>query len=87
MDFGRVSEDDYTACDALQAHVSKLYRDAGLKGASSHSGRRTMATRLLEQGNDLETLQLMLGHADLNHVDPYLAVSKKVLRTAFMEVL
>jgi integrase len=40
---------DYAACDALQAHVTKLYRDAGIKGGSSHSGRRTMASRLLGQ--------------------------------------
>lgn len=32
---------DYTACDALQAHVSKLYRDAGMKGGSSHTQRPT----------------------------------------------
>jgi integrase/recombinase XerD len=56
---------DYVACDALQAHVTKLYRDAGIKGGSSHSGRRTMASRLLEQGHSLETLQLMLGHTEL----------------------
>lgn len=56
---------DYVACDALQAHVTKLYRDAGVKGGSSHSGRRTMASRLLNQGHDLETLRLMLGHAEL----------------------
>ncbi len=30
---------DYSACDALQAHVTKLYRDSGIKGGSSHSGR------------------------------------------------
>jgi integrase/recombinase XerD len=55
---------DYAGCDALQAHVTKLYRDAGVKGGGSHSGGRTMASRLLEQGHDLETLQLMLGHAE-----------------------
>jgi integrase len=58
-------EVDYAACDALQAHVTKLYREAGIKGGSSYSGRRTMASRLLEQGHDLETLQLILGHAAL----------------------
>ncbi len=78
---------DYAACDALQAHVTKLYRDAGIKGGSSHSGRRTMASRLLDQGHDLETLQLMLGHAELDHVDPYLQVSKEKLRQAFAEVI
>lgn len=45
---------DYLACDSLQSHVTKLYRDAG---------RRTMASRLLANGVDLDTLQLMLGHA------------------------
>lgn len=78
---------DYAACDALQAHVTKLYRDAGIKGGSSHSGRRTMASRLLDQGHDLATLQLMLGHAELDHLDPYLQVSKEKLRRAFAEVL
>ncbi|WP_245774221.1 hypothetical protein [Rugamonas rubra] len=29
---------DYAACDALQSHVTKLYRGAGIKGGSSHSG-------------------------------------------------
>jgi integrase/recombinase XerD len=46
-----------------------------------------MASRLLDQGHDLETLQLMLGHAELDHVDPYLQVSKEKLRQAFADVL
>lgn len=60
---------------------------AGACAFTSHSGRRTMASRLLDQGHDLETLQLMLGHAELDHLDPYLQVSKEKLRWAFAEVL
>ncbi|WP_219118483.1 site-specific integrase [Janthinobacterium sp. UMAB-56] len=78
---------DYAACDALQSHVTKLYRDAGIKGGSSHSGRRTMASRLLEQGHSLETIQLMLGHANLECVDPYLEAPKERLRQAFIDAL
>ncbi|OFA09033.1 tyrosine-type recombinase/integrase [Duganella phyllosphaerae] len=78
---------DYAACDALQAHVTKLYQDAGIKGGTSHSGRRTMASRLLANGVELSTVQLMLGHAELDHVDPYLEVSPAQLRQAFAEVL
>jgi integrase/recombinase XerD len=78
---------DYRACDSLQAHITKLYKDAGIKGGSSHSGRRTMASRLLEQGHGVETLQLILGHAELDHIDPYLQVSKKTLREMFSVVL
>ncbi len=78
---------DYAACDALQAHVTKLYRDAGIKGGSSHSGRRTMACRLLANGVELDTVQLMLGHSELDHIDPYLETDKKKLRQAFADVL
>lgn len=46
--------EDYWACDALQQHVSRLYRDAGLHDCSSHSGRRAFATRLVGQGHDIE---------------------------------
>lgn len=78
---------DYVACDALQAHVTKLYKDAGIRGGSSHSGRRSMASRLLAQGHALETIQLILGHAKLDHVDPYLELSPAQLRQAFTDVL
>lgn len=58
---------EYLACDSLQSHVTKLYRDAGIRGGSSHSGRRTMASRLIQQGAGVETVQLLLGHAELDH--------------------
>ena len=67
--------------------MTKLYREAGIKGGSSHSGWRTMASRLLEPGHDLETLQLILGQAKLDHLDPYLQVSKEKLRRAFVDVI
>jgi site-specific recombinase XerD len=78
---------DYLACDSLQSHVTKLYRDAGIRGGSSHSGRRTMASRLIQQGADVETVQLLLGHAELDHVRPYLEVSLKKLEEMFAAVL
>lgn len=55
---------DYSACDSLQSHVTKLYRDAGIRGGSSHSGRRSFASNLVEQGHDIETVQQLLGHPD-----------------------
>jgi integrase/recombinase XerD len=78
---------DYLACDSLQSHVTKLYRDAGIRGGSSHSGRRTMASRLVHQGVQVETVQMLLGHTELNHVRPYLQVSHKRLEAMFASVL
>jgi integrase/recombinase XerD len=79
---------EYWAADSLQSYVTGLYRAAGLgAGYSSHSGRRTFASRLVAQGHALDTIQLLLGHSHLEHVRRYLAVSDKKLRQMFCEVL
>ncbi|MEM5406208.1 site-specific integrase [Paraburkholderia unamae] len=53
---------DYWAADTLQSYVTKLYQEAGLKGASSHSGRRSYASRLIYRGATVEQVSLLLGH-------------------------
>jgi integrase/recombinase XerD len=74
---------DYLAADSLQSYVTSLYRAAGLgAGHSSHSGRRTFASRLVAQGHSLDTVQLLLGHAHLDHVSPYLEVTRRERREA-----
>jgi len=42
----------------------RIYRHAGFE-ASSHSGRRTMITRLAEQGVDLKAIATLAGHASI----------------------
>jgi len=60
---------DYLAADSHQSYVTGLYRAAGLgAGHSSHSGRRTFASRLVAQGHSLDTVQFLLGHSHLDHV-------------------
>lgn len=73
----------YVAADSLQTYIKGLYRAAGLQLASSHSGRRTFASRLLAAGESLETVQALLGHADLDHVEPYLEVNNDTLREMY----
>ena len=77
----------YWACDTLQAYVSGLYRAAGLRECSSHTGRRTFANRLLAKGYDIETVQTLLGHAHLDHTDAYLDVEERVLAEMFETAL
>jgi integrase/recombinase XerD len=79
--------EDYLACDSLQAHVTDLYRAAGLRECSSHSGRRTFATRLVAQGQDIEVVQRLLGHAEQDHTDPYLQPSAGTLEAMFRTAL
>lgn len=78
---------EYLAADSLQTYIKGLYRAAGLPLASSHSGRRTFASRLLTSGVPLETVQQLLGHSDLDHVEPYLEVNDDTLREMFETVL
>ncbi|WP_304526794.1 site-specific integrase [Halomonas sp. I5-271120] len=74
---------EYRACDALQQTMSRLYRQAGIKLGSSHSGRRTLAARLLAATGDVETVQAVLGHSELDHTKPYLSVDQETIRRAF----
>lgn len=78
---------EYLAADSLQSYVTALYRAAGLYDASSHSGRRTFASRLLAAGEPLETVQTLLGHSELDHLIPYLTVRAETLREMFERVI
>ena len=46
-----------------------------------------MASRLIQQGADMETVQLLLGRTELDQVRLYLQVSPKKLEQMFAEVL
>lgn len=62
-------------------------RAAGIFNASSHSGRRTFASRLMSAGEPLDTIQALLGHSELDHLMPYLEVNDDTLREMFEVVI
>jgi integrase/recombinase XerD len=50
----------------LQKRFEHLYKMAGIEKASSHSGRRTFATNLIQQGVDIKSVCTLMGHANIN---------------------
>lgn len=64
---------DYWSSDALIDVFRKVYQKAGLKKASSHSGRKSIVSTGIIKGHSLEQMALLLGHLDplmtLDYVD------------------
>lgn len=59
--------------NSLQQVFKRLYDAAGIKGAKSHSGRRTFATRLIESGYDLRSVSTLMGHAHVQTTARYIS--------------
>ena len=59
-----------------------LYQELGFIGCSSHSGRRTFATRLNAAGIGMRTIQQAMGHAGVQTTALYCDVSDDQLANA-----
>ena len=57
----------------------KMYDNVGLSGCSSHSGRRTFATSLLNQGINIRNVQTLLGHSSITTTSIYIDTNPKTL--------
>jgi integrase/recombinase XerD len=58
-----------------------IYELAGIR-TSSHSGRRTFATRLNAKGVGMRTIQKLMGHRNIATTALYCVVSEEVMRNA-----
>lgn len=75
---GEVKE--YWAADTLQELVTSWGKRFGIPGLSSHSGRRTFATKLTKKGISEELLQTLLRHEDADTVYEYVDVDESAIR-------
>jgi site-specific recombinase XerD len=71
----------------LQAHVTKLYQRAGIKGGSSHSGRRTFASKVLATTGDMDTVAQLLGHSSIDCSQRYVDLNNETLCAMFADAV
>lgn len=57
--------------NTIQMLFARMYKQAGISGASSHSGRRSFATRLIEQGADIKAVSTLMGHSSISMTAEY----------------
>lgn len=65
--------------NSLQQLFSRMYQSVGIEGASSHSGRRSFATKLLNQGINIRNVQQLLGHQNITTTSIYIDTNPKML--------
>jgi integrase/recombinase XerD len=63
-----------------------IYKNSGLK-ATSHSGRRTFATNLIEKGVDIRSVQVLMGHSNINQTAEYVQHNPERLKRISADAL
>jgi integrase/recombinase XerD len=66
--------------------LKRLYMEAGLTEASSHTGRRTFITSLAERGIDLKAIAVLAGHSNIRTTALYVDASPLKLSRILSEV-
>ncbi|MCF2904643.1 site-specific integrase [Octadecabacter sp. CECT 8868] len=61
---------------------ARFYKLAGIKGASSHSGRRQFLTELADKGINARVIQALARHKHLNTTMRYIDLNENKLRNA-----
>lgn len=68
--------------NTLAQYFLFLYRNVGLEGASSHSGRRSFLTHLANKGTAIHILKSLAGHRNISTTAAYLYSSPDQLKAA-----
>lgn len=72
----------YDVSSSLQQLLTRLIQKTGAKNGSSHSGRRTFATRLDAKGVDETLIQAVLGHGSVDQTMAYIRPNLRKIRSA-----
>lgn len=70
------------SANTLCQYFHALYRQAGVDGASSHSGRRSFITNLANKGVGVRVLMALAGHRNISTTQVYIDVNDAMQRSA-----
>lgn len=62
--------------------MNRLYADAGLDGATSHSGRRWFITKLANSGVSTKVIMTLAGHKHMTTTQRYIDVREDMMKAA-----
>lgn len=65
--------------NTMQRLIANLYKKGDVR-ASSHSGRRSFATRLIENGTDIYAVMELMGHSSIQTTQTYFATNPERLK-------
>ena len=71
----------FTARGISEALV-RLYRLAGFEAGSCYSGRRTLATNLVDKGVSIAIVSKILGHSNISTTQNYISVTDNMMSRA-----
>ncbi|WP_085553763.1 tyrosine-type recombinase/integrase [Azospirillum agricola] len=66
--------------------MGQLYRQAGLDGATSHSGRRWFISKLAHGGISPKVIMALAGHKHLSTTQRYIEVNDELMRAAVRNI-
>jgi len=71
---------------SMARFLKALYAEAGISGASSHSGLRTLTRRLAERGVDLKAIAEIAGHTSIRTTAMYVEANPQRLARILHDV-
>lgn len=77
---------EYKSCDALQAMITHTYQKCGFNNASSHAGRKSLATNASLNGVTIENIAAILGHESPQTTLKYIVIDQKRVQEMYAAV-
>lgn len=67
----RSQKGSYFTPNTMQYLLKQIYLKCAFNGCSSHTGRRSFATQLIENGADIKAVSTLMGHSSINMTAKY----------------